>query len=839
MSESANLLRLAFVFLACGTVMAAQTSQPVFRSGADLVRFDLSVVDETGRAITDLTAGEFEIIEAGSKRPVLLFQHIEEPAGTYVEAAVRAVSAEVSSNQGTPRGHLYLFIFDQQHISPGNEQPARRAAEAFIRRRVRPSDRVAIFGLPGPGPLLGFTADRVRAAAELQKVRGDLQRNMSTPMGTMSVQDAYEIARGNDQVIADLLSRAGSNSTGDLGAPATLAGIATGGRNRGPSEDPGVVRRLIQENARTVVAQTDAESRQFLQRLADVIRQYSAIEGRKTVVLFSEGFHQRNVSRDVERVAAAASQSHCIFYAMDMNRRASGLEQLDAPGADAGIELQDRLEPLGTLVAETDGVLVKAAANRLDDVLERLGAESQAYYLVGFEPSAAALADRSAYRRVTVKVRRPGARVRARSGYALDPAPATPADRRRSIDAALAAPFPQQALRIAYTTYVMRSESTGGPRVILSVAADLPVRDGRGDQADVVFVVRDTRDGRVVASATETMPLPDRAIDGSSTGTGSHRVQFDVPPGVYLMRTVVREPGGLMGSADRRLDVRPLNGPGIGVSDLVIGSATGTLAVRPIAHVEDGVSGLIETYGRTAEQLDDSLNVIVDLLPAAGGPPAVSVQAELQPLERSEHGAVRRASFDLPLATIIPGEYVARATVKAHGETAAQVLRQIDVAAGTAAMSARAPAARRFRASDVLEGEVAAKYIATLRAQPPGAATAHALHGLDLFRSERFAEAAAALQEALMLDQRNAPAAFVLGWAYEGAGDRRQAIGAWRAAAVADPTLLPAHLALADAYMRISEPALAAQALRAWLSVLPESPEAIELKNKLRQIEGK
>ena len=250
MSEPANLLRLACVFLAGGAAMAAQSPQPVFRSGADLVRFDLSVVDETGRPITDLTADEFEITEAGTRRPVLLFQHVEEPAGTYVEAAVRAVSAEVSSNQGTPRGHLYLFIFDQQHISTGNEQPARRAAEAFIRRHVRPSDRVAIFGLPGPGPLLGFTADRVRAAAELQKVRGDLQRNMSTPMGTMSVQDAYEIARGNDQVIADLLSRAGSNSTGDLGAPATLAGIATGGRgNRGPSEDPGVVRRLIQEMA--------------------------------------------------------------------------------------------------------------------------------------------------------------------------------------------------------------------------------------------------------------------------------------------------------------------------------------------------------------------------------------------------------------------------------------------------------------------------------------------------------------------------------------------------------------------------------------------------------------
>ena len=34
---------------------------------------------------------------------------------------------------------LMILIFDQEHISPGNEQRARRAAEDFIRRRVRPA----------------------------------------------------------------------------------------------------------------------------------------------------------------------------------------------------------------------------------------------------------------------------------------------------------------------------------------------------------------------------------------------------------------------------------------------------------------------------------------------------------------------------------------------------------------------------------------------------------------------------------------------------------------------------------------------------------------------------
>jgi tetratricopeptide (TPR) repeat protein len=86
------------------------------------------------------------------------------------------------------------------------------------------------------------------------------------------------------------------------------------------------------------------------------------------------------------------------------------------------------------------------------------------------------------------------------------------------------------------------------------------------------------------------------------------------------------------------------------------------------------------------------------------------------------------------------------------------------------------------------------------------------------------------------MDQSNAAVAFVLGWAYEGAGDHRQAIGAWRAAATIDPKLVPAYLALADGYLRISEPALAVQALRAGLVALPDS---VELQAKLAQVNGK
>src|SRR5262249_39351345 len=200
----------------------------------------------------------------------------------------------------------------------------------------------------------------------------------------------------------------------------------------------------------------------------------------------------------------------------------------------------------------------------------KVAAQTQDYYLVGFTPSAAAIGSPGSYRRVTVRVKRPGARVSARTGYAL-PRGGT-LTRRDAIDTALAAPFAQQGLRVEYSTYEMRADNAGRSRVILSLESDLPLRDGTRAAADVVFVVRDLRDGRVVASGTDTVPLPAAATGGASTGVGRYRVHFDVPPGAYLMRAVVHEPGGLVGSADRRLDVRGFSGPDVTVSDVFFDS---------------------------------------------------------------------------------------------------------------------------------------------------------------------------------------------------------------------------------------------------------------------------
>ncbi|HEX4932661.1 MAG TPA: hypothetical protein VFV33_05735, partial [Gemmatimonadaceae bacterium] len=545
---------------------------------------------------------------------------------------------------------------------------------------------------------------------------------------------------------------------------------------------------------------------------------------------------------------------------MDLNSRSQRLDEAYVSDTSLSSEVQARIAPLSTLAVETDGAMFVDAASRTDAVLNALADQAGDYYLVGFTPSEDARMNRGKYRRVTVKVNRPGARVSSRTGYAMPP-DQTAADRKRAINSVLGAPFVQQGLKIDYTTYVMKAPQPGHHKVVLTLDAALPVRSANSDAADVVFVARDIRDGRVVASGTDTIPLPATARKGSALGTGTYRVQFNVPAGSYMMRTVVREPGGLVGSADRRIDVRPLNGPDVTASDLVLGSSLGGLPVRPRVYSGDGLSGVLETYGRTPAQLAD-LSVRLELRRIEDNTPVLAAPGEIAAAEDDiAGGATRRVNFSLPRASVPPGEYIAHAVVSSRGEIVAERVRQVDVLAGNAPPVATTAVRTVVAPLEIMRGELARQYLRALQqrasdkvvsdaaakalqarweeveiglgkvAEPSPASDA--LRGLTSFVREDYPGAAAALQKAF--DRENdALTAFFLGWAYDGAGDLRQALSAWRSAAHLDPKLISAHLALADGYLKASQPALAVQVLKAGLAVLPDSTE---LQNRLQQIE--
>lgn len=848
--------------------LPTDSTQPVFRTGADLVRLDVRVTDADGRPVEDLRPDEIEVVEEGQPRPILLFQHVHEPAGSYVEVAQRTIAGEVSTNQGAPRGHLYVLVFDQHHIAPGNAQKARAAAATFLKTRLRPGDRVAIYGIPGPGPAINFTSDGARAAAELVKVSGTAEQFGRGSIGTMRLQEAYEITRGNDDVLTRVFMRMSQQ-----GAATDVLDVVPGGDLTGlggaASGDPSVMRQLVRQDAQTIVAQADAAARRFLVTLADVVRGLRDIEGRKAILLFSEGFYTDNVTRELELVAGAAAQSYSVVYGFDLNRRGVDLKEEGSRGGDQYTEIADRLNPLGSLAAETDGELIIDAPSRMESAVDRMADLSQDYYVLGFEPHADAAKDRARYRRISVRVKRPGVRASTRTGYSVN-SETTPADRRRAIDAALGAPFPQQGLPVEYTTYVLRGTAPGTQRAVLSVEARLPVATESAAAADVVFVARRVQDGRIAASGTDAMPLPTAPSHGTM-GTSVYRVQFDVPNGDYLLRVVVREPGGLVGSADRRFTVRQLDGPGVTTSDLILGSThTSRLPVRAAAYTSEIITGMTEVYSRAPSQVQQ-VSGTMELLPVGGASAVRTTPMNIEPWGLDGRA---RALFELPLQGVPPGPYVARVVVRGAGETIAELVREVNVLDGVAPDTTTTPngvpddaaaatvinpppagasdgspsAVARPSVKELLAGEVARNYLTQIRPRVPAAAHAlayawdevdaalgapvpdapasiDALRGLTLFARGDYASAAEALRSASQKEPANATIAFLLGWAHVGAGDDRKAITSWRGAVLSDPALVPAYLALADTYVRLSQPELAGQVLRQGLQTLPQSTE--------------
>jgi tetratricopeptide (TPR) repeat protein len=164
-----------------------------------------------------------------------------------------------------------------------------------------------------------------------------------------------------------------------------------------------------------------------------------------------------------------------------------------------------------------------------------------------------------------------------------------------------------------------------------------------------------------------------------------------------------------------------------------------------------------------------------------------------------------------------------------------QVVRDVEIRQGPRPASVAGddvapPAAFDPRA--VVTGAVARDYAAAATTSDEGR------HGLERLGAGDYPAAIAAFQAALAANVNGAghdgATAFLLGWAFHGAGDDRQAISAWRRAAFVDPALVSAHLALADTYVRLAQPALAVQALRAGLVALPQS---VELLDRLSRIE--
>jgi VWFA-related protein len=663
---------------------AGQKPAATFRADVNLVEVHAVVTDERGAFIENLSKDDFEIYEAGKLQQPTVFQLVDVPIEPVRPAAagVARVEPDVRATTAQFDGRLYIMVLDDLHTMTLRSPLVRNAARRFVERSLGPNDLAAIV----------YTSGRTDAAQELTSSRNLLLASVDKFQGQKLPSATTE------RLAVHLRDRDMERSASD--------GSTDGSSSSSSSSSP----------AKTVDDPYDSErgmnARRALETVRDVAQWMANVPGRrKSVVLFSEGidydiydvFNNRSASSvmyDAREAIAAAQRANVSIYAVDPR----GLTQLgdeaitvasvaDDPAVDFGTtrgfqrELLLAQESLMSLAEETGGLAI-VRSNDVAGGLDRIVRDTSRYYVIGYvtDPTQ----NPGKFRKIEVKVKRPGLRVRARHGY-VPPDPKAAAKKREAetkagtspaLIAALNNPLPigQVPMRVWAAPF----QGTGkNPSVAIAVEVDgsaLKYRqqDGRFVEDVEVSIVAADHTGKIRGSDRQTLNLklkPETHQQLSSRGGVRMLSRIELPPARYQLRIGLHESiGGAVSTVPYDLEVPDYAKTPFALSGLALTSTAAPSMVTPqpdpkfkdvfpVPPIASRVFGRDETLGVFAELYDRStpaqhdVDLTISIRPADGGP-AVFNSTETRTVTTSARTHGYKAQ--VPLKDVAPGRYVVR-----------------------------------------------------------------------------------------------------------------------------------------------------------------------------------
>lgn len=664
-----------------GSGSSSQQPAATFKADVNLVEVHAVVTDARGDFIGDLTKEDFEIYESGRRQTPTVFQLVDVPMAKYTRAAGSAgVEPDVRATAPRFEGRLYVLVLDDLHTSALRSQLAKRAARQFIERHLADGDLAAVV----------YTSGRTEAAQELTPSRRLLLAAVDKFQGQKlpSITGERLAVHLNDRS----MERTAAGSGDDGGSP------SSGQASR--ADDP-------RDPERGMNAQ------RALGAIRDVAKWMSDVPGRrKSLVLFSEGieydiydvFNNRaasSIMADARDAIAAAQRANVTIFAVDPR----GLTQLgdeaitiqslsDDPSVDYGTtrgfanELLMAQESLISLAQETGGIAV-VRNNDIAGGLTRIERDTSRYYVLGYVADPTASPGR--FRRIEVKVNRPGVTVRARRGYV--PADLASAARRDTgvkagtspaLAAALSNPVPVGDVPVRVWAAPFKGN---GKNASVALAVEIDGAALKYRQVDDRFledlelsIVAADHDGKVRGADRQTLnlKLKPETHKALATGGGVRMLsRIDVPPARYQFRIGVHESnGGAVGTVPIDLEVPDYGKPLFALSGLVLTSSAAptlvtprpdprlkeALPLPPVATrsfaKDETIGAFVEIYDRSTPTPHE-VDVKVVVVPNGGTIP-VFTAADVLKMPASAAMRTHGYRFDVPMKDIAPGDYVLR-----------------------------------------------------------------------------------------------------------------------------------------------------------------------------------
>ena len=702
-------LRVCVAVLGMWTVAGHAAQEPprssqAFQTRIDLITVDVAAVDGKGRPVEDLRARDFTVKVDGKARDVVSAELVKVDHSVADAPLESSAPSLVTTNAVTPGGRLIAIGIDQTLIVPGSIKPLLGAATRFV-DGLTARDHAALITFPEPGPRVDFTLDHPRVRAAMNTVVGQPATVIPRTFNPSLTESIALVAK--ERVFAG--KRPGVELWNTLGP--TMKRVLERGTCEEltaeelqlPENGPTLERcvNLLENEAMEHTLHARQEADISLRRLESFLTELVPIEGPKSMVLISAGLlvEDLTVLNEVARLAAASRTAiHVIAVEPEPETVVVGLAHGQSPST-----LQDRqleLTGLETIADRTGGSFVRAVGGTGDGIFERLSSELSAWYVVAVERRPGD-PDRQ---RVEVEVRRRGVQTRSNRSVVAAAAVNRARPAEEVLRDAMSSPIAIPGMPLRVSTFTRRDVESGKHR--LHVAAHVGQPGAAPGEYAIGYVVMDPQ-GKVVSSFGRRMQL-------TSAGANAP-LQFDaalaLDPGRYSIRFGAVSADGRRGTVVRHVDLGTAVLDAFETSDLIVGDVPPEgEAMRPSveSHVADGrVAAYVELYPGTADP--GSVTVTLEIAEGESSPAlaaaTLNIAAGPQPERRVASGAVD--------AELLPGRYVARATVRRNGDMVKVLARPFVLDRQANAVVRRPDRARGVKISPELQRRTA-NYVATV-----------------------------------------------------------------------------------------------------------------------------
>ncbi|HEY0876201.1 MAG TPA: VWA domain-containing protein [Vicinamibacterales bacterium] len=177
---SAGALQAAAGILGTGLLLQQPQQPPqqapIFRTGAEIVRVDVTVLDRSGKPVLDLKADDFAVFEDGVPQKIQSFQLVRfNGEHGPDEDLTLTIGSRDNRNEVLARDdvRLILVFWDEYHILPDyQEEVLKEELQKFLKKMLNPTDFVAIMDPWTPISDLWFSRDRYRLGTQVSGLQG-------------------------------------------------------------------------------------------------------------------------------------------------------------------------------------------------------------------------------------------------------------------------------------------------------------------------------------------------------------------------------------------------------------------------------------------------------------------------------------------------------------------------------------------------------------------------------------------------------------------------------------------------------------------------------------------